>query len=217
MVGERSEKDAPGPYVLETDEEHAEDIRICDLPPLPSRDPAYFTEPLLGVLIVGGLTSMTVVACHFLATPAMKVIVLPLIWMWAGLATCGVLFLLFGSPGVVRRSPVTCYPIPPEVQSRLLSSRPLHGLGNVVGPENSETHGSYCIRCFVWRPPSTSGNVSHHCGVCQRCVIGFDHHCGVYGRCIVKGNMPCFYLVLLMLPAGISTLLIAILITEGPM
>ena len=41
--------------------------------------------------------------------------------------------------------------------------------------------------------------VSHHCSVCQRCVVDFSHHCGVLGRCIagkgIEGNYKWFRLL----------------------
>merc|ERR1712045_605794 len=121
-----------------------------------------------------------------------------------------VLYLLMGGAGVIRRTAKVCYPMPPEVEEGLLRNGNLTELDNIEGPDNSETMGTYCVRCLVWRPPKKWMMDAHHCSTCQRCVKGFDHHCGVFGRCIVRGNMSCFALMLGMLPAGIVTTVLAL-------
>jgi hypothetical protein len=95
--------------------------------------------------------------------------------------------LMTSDPGVIRRSPQTCYPMPADVAERLREGKPL--------PERNVTDGerSYCVRCLVWRSsrPPTSESCSpgspllhpHHCSTCRRCVGDFDHHCGVFGMC----------------------------------
>lgn len=45
----------------------------------------------------------------------------------------------------------------------------------------------FCVTCRIWRPPGT-----HHCGLCDICVVGFDHHCGVIGKCVGAGNIRAF-------------------------
>merc|ERR1712194_771580 len=112
--------------------------------------------------------------------------------------------LLFGNPGVVRRSETTCYPIPQEVETRLSKGLPYDSLGNMPGKDCS-----YCVRCLVWRPSH-----AHHCSTCQRCVHNFDHHCGVFGRCIagqgLRGNMKYFKTLISIGMMGGATALAAV-------
>ena len=113
------------------------------------------------------------------------------------LLASGFLFgLLFGDPGVVKRSCETCLPVPEQI---LGSQVPLE---NIVNGQQS-----FCVRCFVWRDldkamvSDLSGRLysfaklprqAHHCRTCQRCVMFFDHHCSVFGRCIGSGNFAYF-------------------------
>jgi len=193
-------------------------IPLRDLPALPSRGQGFFMEPLCGIFVVGIFSMMFVGMVHAIGASnedlkekgvvkEMSVVPMYLVWAEAGVAALCVLFLLFGGSGVIRRSEKTCYPMPPEVEQRLRTRRSLEGLTNVEGPEKS----SYCVRCLVWRPPVTAKDKTHHCVVCSRCVKGFDHHCGVFGRCIVRGNMPCFVVLIAMLPAGFVTAFLSII------
>ena len=104
-------------------------------------------------------------------------------WWWLffcliyGEAACAIgclLGIMWGDPGVVKRSEETCFPIPAEVAHRLRRGLSLEQMGNVT-----EDGRTYCIRCLLWRPGGLAGRSTvHHCGTCQRCVVDFDHHCG---------------------------------------
>ena len=101
----------------------------------------------------------------------------PIVQLWmfaiyaeAVTAIICLLGLMWGDPGVVKRSPQNCFPLPAMVADRLRNGRPLDGVGNV-----HEDGRVFCIRCLVWRPDDTE---THHCATCQRCVRDFDHHCG---------------------------------------
>jgi hypothetical protein len=71
------------------------------------------------------------------------------------------------------------------------------------GLETHETAGfptnewSFCKKCEITRPPRT-----HHCSICQRCVIRFDHHCVWMNNCIGYNNYRQFLLVLFYLSLG---------------
>merc|ERR1712194_700267 len=99
------------------------------------------------------------------------------VWACAALANACLLRIVFGSPAVISRSGDTCQPMPAEVARCLRSGQLLDEMKNVQGPTGSQTLGTFCVRCLVWRPPDRDGLTSHHCRVCQRCVSGFDHHC----------------------------------------
>lgn len=195
-------------------------IPISDFPRLPDRGQGYWSEPWLGVCIVSGLSAALVAVTHGVsvsrlseASPeddmTLTKTLLALIWAEAVTAALATLFILFAGAGVIKRSPGTCYPMPSEVEERLLcSGGTTEGMDNIKGySQRGMPHGSYCVRCLVWRKQEEN---AHHCCICQRCVTGFDHHCGVFGRCIVRGNMPFFVYVISMMFAGMVTLMVAV-------
>jgi len=197
-------------------------IPLCDLPPLPHRGKGYRTEPFMGICVVLVLSAMLVGLTSGMTVQgesdnwhgSIQIAMLALIWVEAGIAVLCLLYLLLGNAGVIHRSTTTCFPIPAEVEQRLRESQSLEGLKNISGPTGSQTLGTYCVRCLVWRPPKEDSK-SHHCNTCQRCVVGFDHHCGVFGRCIVRGNMPCFFTLISMMFAGMVTAISAVVANAG--
>lgn len=107
------------------------------------------------------------------------------IYLEAIVAVCCLLGILFGDPGVVKRTPENCLPLPEMVAERLHRGESLEGLDNL----QHEQLGSYCVRCCVWRrnpgklarsylPADCDASVCeqgpHHCSTCARCVNHFD-------------------------------------------
>lgn len=174
-----------------------------ELPNLRQRKTGYFLEPWIGIIVVSVISALLIWSTTSVPPPDVasdaKVLRLArkLIWAWAAVAASCTAYILFGEAGVITRSPENCYPIPEAIAGRLVRGESLEKMRNVkeVGPGGR----TYCVRCLLWRPREQN---CHHCGVCQRCVSGFNHHCGVFGRCVVKGNMPCFVLVIAMMVAG---------------
>ena len=156
-----------------------------------------------------------------LATPALppaaRAGALAAVSAWA----CGALVCLGGllgaDPGTVPCTEANALPLPGPVLQQLAAGQP--------PPSNvREGDRTYCVRCFVWRPPdpppapppaapgrggpcrgrwrARRPRATHHCRICQRCVREFDHHCGVFGRCIagrgLRRNMPYFVGILAM-------------------
>lgn len=167
------------------------------LPPLPepqhdlkraqARKGRMFVASCIAVCLVGNAICIRSVE---LSLPWM-VLVLSLLWSDAIVALVCLRGVQCADPGAIQRSEERCSPVPECVRACLVESRPLpHGLENTTDPE----HGSYCVRCFLWR---RADEKAHHCSICQRCVSHFDHHCHMLGRCIAgktcaEGNMGYF-------------------------
>ena len=72
--------------------------------------------------------------------------------------------LMFGDPGVITRSEERCKPIPHGlIREQLLAGQ---GLSSAIRNYDDPTHGSYCVRCLIWR---RTADKAHHCSICQRC------------------------------------------------
>mmetsp|Transcript_36775 Transcript_36775/g.64768 ORF Transcript_36775/g.64768 Transcript_36775/m.64768 type:complete len:286 (-) Transcript_36775:42-899(-) len=176
---------------------------LLRFPPLPAPDyTALRSQTVMGCALVLGLcvtfvTLTLVAAAYFHELPGTARRAFPsAICVEATLAIISLLGLMLGDPGVIRRCPEFSLPLPWEIEEKMHEGIPLERLQtlkNLAG----EGGFTYCVRCFVWRPPR-----SHHCRTCGRCVRDFDHHCGVFGRCIagsqLHGNMKYFVLVIAM-------------------
>jgi hypothetical protein len=209
-----------------------------NLPPL--RKPRYAqqaSEALRGWLLVTVLIAFFVGVFHISVPLAVDNIDFPeevgqgfliVIWVEAVVALMCLIGLYMKNPGIVRRSPSTCNPIPEEVAKRLSEGISLEDLGNTWDGQKS-----FCMRCLVWRDPSTNpvaeegckaemheifsnvhcglGSRAHHCSVCERCVLNFDHHCQVFGICIAgqgcSGNIGFFHCLISLGLAATATLM----------
>ncbi|KAF2072004.1 hypothetical protein CYY_006667 [Polysphondylium violaceum] len=61
----------------------------------------------------------------------------------------------------------------------------------------------FCKKCQKPKPPRT-----HHCNVCERCVLKMDHHCPWVSGCVGFYNYRYFFLFLFYLWCGCAYLLI---------
>lgn len=57
----------------------------------------------------------------------------------------------------------------------------------------------FCNKCKQYKPPRT-----HHCRVCDRCVLRMDHHCVWINNCVGHKNYKCFLLFLLYVTAAVG-------------
>jgi len=202
-------------------EQPSDPQRVEDLPPLPEPDhKTRWSQACTGctvvVVIIGFLVSMPHLQTRqslYSGQPSWDTIAIGqlLLYIEAAIALFCLAGLMFGDPGVLKRSQQRCFPLPPEVLRCLRA-------GEVPGRQNVYTSGGqFCVRCLIWRPearPPMYRDHVHHCSICQRCVSDFDHHCGVFGRCIAgegwRGNMGYFKGILLMFVAGLITCTVTI-------
>lgn len=63
---------------------------------------------------------------------------------------------------------------------------------------------SICKKCISPKPPRT-----HHCSVCDRCILGMDHHCPWLNNCVGYFNARYFYLYMVYMVAGVAFLMLA--------
>jgi len=183
------------------------------LPPLPRPDYGgrcreSTTGTTLVLVLTGVFVGVTCVSPRAASAEVAWTLII-LIVVQAAIALVCLAGLLFGDPGVVKRSPETCLPVPSDVAARLARGESMGGSPNLV-----DSGRSYCVRCFAWRPSTRPP--PHHCSTCQRCVVYFDHHCGVFGRCIAGkgfgGNMGYFRVIIGMCITGFITTMAAVVI-----
>ncbi|KAK3851112.1 hypothetical protein Pcinc_040098 [Petrolisthes cinctipes] len=56
---------------------------------------------------------------------------------------------------------------------------------------------SVCKKCIAPKPPRT-----HHCSVCNRCILKMDHHCPWLNNCVGHFNHRHFYLYMVYMTLG---------------
>jgi hypothetical protein len=154
------------------------------------------------ITVINALTFMVISFCGTLDDTAVYTCAALMSTLTAVALAC-LVGIIFGDPGVIKRSAESSFPLPDEVLQRLTGGFALDDLRNLPFPGAGQEEGAppktFCVRCLVWRPHG-----GHHCKTCQRCVCDFDHHCGVFGRCIAgklrpvpSGNWPFFTGILL--------------------
>jgi hypothetical protein len=123
--------DDEGYQRLDIEEAYPVRIPIVNLPALPGRDAGYYTEPCCGicvVLVLSLLLSLLVSSVHSAVVDDDRAssddkyvanICVLAIFAEAGTAVLMTLYLLLAGAGVIRRSPKTCYPMPPQVEELL--------------------------------------------------------------------------------------------------
>jgi len=200
------------------------------LPPLPTPNHKVKRwQATGGCIIITSIIGVMVAATHSVAQAAYLdywYVPVALIWAEAIFGFACLLGLMWGDPGVVKRTPENCMPLPPQVAEKLTAGESLDGLANIRGDGGRV----FCIRCYVWRPATPkaipplylfgmqvdcSVKGVHHCSMCQRCVTDFDHHCGVFGRCIASGNMRYFRGVIAVGYVGVLTCGISVVAVAG--
>ncbi|XP_014369857.2 palmitoyltransferase ZDHHC16 [Papilio machaon] len=62
---------------------------------------------------------------------------------------------------------------------------------------------SICKKCISPKPPRT-----HHCSVCDRCILAMDHHCPWLNNCVGYYNARHFFLYMVYMVAGVSFVII---------
>ncbi|KAF7456414.1 DHHC zinc finger domain-containing protein [Cryptosporidium felis] len=56
---------------------------------------------------------------------------------------------------------------------------------------NGNLEIQYCTKCGAFKYPRT-----HHCSICNRCILNMDHHCPWIGQCVGLYNRKYFILFL---------------------
>lgn len=63
---------------------------------------------------------------------------------------------------------------------------------------------SICKKCILPKPPRT-----HHCSVCDKCILAMDHHCPWLNNCVGYYNARYFYLYMVYMVTGVTFIIIA--------
>lgn len=203
-------------------------VDVSLLPPLPiPRMQLRRRESQLGIFFVIFLCFLFVGLTHGVALVAVGgietnsaawLLFLILIYTEAAISLICLVGLIFTDPGVIQRSPNSCFPMPIQVEPWVRAH--LDGNSAAVEPPqqayiaaSDPKRGSYCTKCLVWRTAQEHSKF-YHCHTCKRCVEHFDHHCSFFGRCIAgnmwKGNIRYFYTIIVTCVMAYITTVIAV-------
>ncbi|CAK1554109.1 unnamed protein product [Leptosia nina] len=92
----------------------------------------------------------------------------------------------------------------------LLLNIVFHYYMGVATPPGYPPHGtmlieaaSICKKCISPKPPRT-----HHCSVCDKCILAMDHHCPWLNNCVGYFNARYFYLYMAYMVAGVTFVIV---------
>lgn len=137
-----------------------------------------FLGPLF-VLCCILLTSSVVVICYYVGLP----------WWWRKSQEMTIVLLIIGNWLLINvifhyyKAAVTNPGTIPRKESY-----------NAVG---------ICKKCLMPKPPRT-----HHCSICNRCILKFDHHCVFLNQCVGHNNHRYFFLYMAYTVIGVIFIVI---------
>lgn len=81
-----------------------------------------------------------------------------------------------------------------------------YGKARTIRPKrNTLRHGTrWCEKCSSFKNEHV-----HHCGICNRCIVGMDHHCIWINQCVGAHNHRHFFLFIVYLTGATLTIILA--------
>ncbi|KAK9758838.1 DHHC palmitoyltransferase [Popillia japonica] len=125
-------------------------------------------------------------------------------------ASVVIIAYIIGLPYWWNRNPLICV-ILVIVGNWLLINIIFHYYMAIVTPPGYPPQGeliseavSICKKCISPKPPRT-----HHCSVCNKCILKMDHHCPWLNNCVGYYNHRYFFLYMVYMVAGVLFLIVA--------